>query len=103
MKETLFNNEVTYYTCGICGARHANIEDRIECETSCLAARKAAEEKIKVEQYNQEKAASAKALTEALTEVEEMVKEHLQEYETYSVPKNFPYLKYIFGHSMFWF
>lgn len=104
MKETLFDNDVAYYICGICGARHENIEDRIACETKCLAARKEAKEKMKLAKYNEEKNDSAKALTEELIKVEKMVKKHLQKYDTYSIPQKFPYLSYIFsGHSMFWF
>ena len=43
------------YKCAICGAIHDEIADRVKCESACLKkqaeeAKKAAEEKIKIEQ-----------------------------------------------------
>jgi hypothetical protein len=36
--------EKTMYTCAICGKSYEFVEDRVDCESKCIVARKKAEE-----------------------------------------------------------
>ena len=91
------------YKCEICGKEYERLEDRIECETKCLKEQKAAEELKKQNEYKNKRAESAKAIYEEFNKADKMVKEHLSKYKSLSLDKQYPYLKYVFDRSLWWF
>ena len=90
------------YKCAICGNEYEELEDRIECETQCLKELKEAEEAKKADEYNAKHKESLSAIYSKLTEVDEMLKEHMKEYGSFALYGKYPYLKYIFNHTAWW-
>ena len=90
------------YICGICGAEHEHIEDRIACETKCLEARKEVEKQKARDEFNKRCDESAKAIDEALIVADTMIKNHLKEFEKLSLNRNYYYLAYLFGKNLFY-
>lgn len=72
------------YKCGICGAIHFSVQERMNCEMTCLKkqeeeAKKAAAAKKKAEQE-----ARYKEVTEALDKAYDLVKKYIKDYKTYT-------------------
>lgn len=90
------------YVCAICGTEHGHIEERIECETKCLEARKEAEKQKAREDLNKRCAESAKAIEDALTDVDTMIKNHMKDFDMLQLSRNYFYLAYLFGKNLFY-
>ena len=90
------------YVCAICGKSYEHVEDRVACETKCLKKRKAEEEQKKRNEAREKLTNSTKAIEKKLTEVDEMIKQHLNEFESLELTRNYPYLSYIFKKFTFW-
>lgn len=90
------------YVCAICGQSYEHVEERIACETKCLKKRKAAEEQKKRDEAREKRTTSTKAIEKKLTEVDEMIKQHIEEFESLELTRNYPYLSYIFKKFTFW-
>lgn len=90
------------YVCAICGKSYEHVEDRIACETTCLKKRKAEEEQKKRNEAREKLTNSTKAIEKKLIEVDEMIKQHLNEFESLELTRNYPYLSYIFKKFTFW-
>jgi hypothetical protein len=90
------------YKCEICGNEYEYLKDRIDCETKCLKEFEEAEEARKADEYNSKRKESLSNIFEKLTEVDTMIKEHMKEYDSFSLHGNYPYLKYIFNHNAWW-
>ena len=95
------NNKM--YECAICGKSYPSIDQRVECETKCLAERKKLEEEMKRNQYNTKRDESAREINKALYDVNEMITEHLKKYTSLSLSDDYPQLRYIFNRSAWWF
>lgn len=91
------------YKCAICGKQYTRIEDRINCESTCLKKRKEAEDKKKLAEMKEKQMASEKAIKDELAKVNLMIKEHLNKYDSFIINENYYYLSYIFGRRNFWF
>lgn len=96
-------DENRMYVCALCGKEYETVEERIACETKCLAEFKAAELQKKLEEEKENKLASNKAIEEELDKIDQMVKEHLRKYENLKLSRNYYYLSYLFKSSPFWF
>lgn len=90
------------YVCAICGKSYEDVEERIACETTCLKKRKAEEEQKKRNEAREKLTNSTKTIEKKLTEVDEMIKQHLNEFESLELTRNYPYLSYIFKKFTFW-
>ena len=90
------------YVCAICGTEHEHIEDRIECETTCLEARKEAEKQREREDFNKRRIESAKAIEDALTDVDTMIRNHMRDFDMLELSRNYFYLAYLFGKNLFY-
>lgn len=91
------------YYCAACGKTYDTIEERATCELKCSAERKKAEEAKKKEAHEAARKASEENIYKALSDINEMLAKHFEEYHTLSIEKNYPYLNYIFKKSPFWF
>lgn len=91
------------YKCAICGKNYNTIEERIKCESTCLAEHKAAEEKKQREILKAEKQTRYDHIKGLLSEVNDEIKSYLDDYGTFRIDTNYYYLNYIFNHKTFWF
>ena len=93
------------YYCAACGKTYDTIEERATCELKCSAERKKAEEAKKKEEFETARKASEKEIHKALGDINEMIANHIAEYHSLSLNKDYPYLNYIFKKSAlpFWF
>lgn len=95
--------EELIYKCAVCNKEHNSIEARVECETKCLIERKKAEEAKKRDEYEMNKTKSAQEISNALSNVNEMIEKHFEKYDKLSLSDSYyPYLHYIFRSTM-WF
>lgn len=101
MKNNGTTEAVAYY-CAICGKRHESIEERSECETKCIKLMKEKEEERKKIEYENAKDSSEEEICYALDNVERMIAEHLEKFESISLKNNYPYLRYIFKNNIGW-
>lgn len=95
--------EPNMYHCAICGESYETVEERAACESKCLIERKKADEEKKREEYEKNRKASEKEIYAALSFANEAIAKHVKEYKTLSLEKNYPYLKYVFSNSPWWF
>ena len=91
------------YTCEICGKKYDNLKDRANCELKCFTDREAAEEKKRKMEKKRKQTESEKVVLELLTYADETLHNHIETYGTITINEDFPYLRYIFGNSKFWF
>lgn len=94
--------EPNKYHCAICGNSYEHVEERAKCEAKCIRERQEAEAKKKQLEYEAAKTASEEAIYMALSDVNEMIAEHLRKYETLMLKNNYPYLRYLFKNG-WWF
>lgn len=85
------------YTCAVCGKSYDAIEDRVNCESKCLAELKKVSEEKKKNEYEAKRRESEKAICRALGDVNEMMAEHFATYNSLSIHKNYPYINYVCG------
>lgn len=95
--------ESTMYTCAICGESYETVEERAACESKCLVERKKANEEKQREEYERKRKVSEDEIYTALSAANELIANHVKNYKELSLKKNYPYLKYIFSNSPWWF
>lgn len=95
--------EKTMYTCAICGKSYELIEDRVDCESKCIVTRKKLEEENKRKKLEVKKYASEQEIHDALGSLNEKISQHIKEYGSFMLTKNYPYLNYIFKNTAWWF
>ncbi len=91
------------YRCGFCNKEYDRLEDRVSCEGACFKKYQEAEEARKNNAYLEMRKESANAIYTEFDKVEKMIKEHIKEYKSLSLTKQYPYLKYVFDRSLWWF
>jgi hypothetical protein len=91
------------YRCGFCNKDFDRLEDRIKCETHCLEEYKKAEEEKRANEYQEKRKESANAIYAEFDRVEKMIKEHVKQFNSLALTKQYPYLKYVFDRSLWWF
>lgn len=91
------------YRCGFCGKEHDKLEDRVVCESACFKKYQADEEARKQNEYQVKRKQSADAIYAEFDKVEKMIKDHIKEYKTLDIHKQYPYLKYVFDRTIWWF
>lgn len=70
------------YECGICGKEYAAIEGRINCETTCLAKQKEAEEFARKQKLEEEKEVRKAVIEEKCEEVLRLMRSYMRDYGT---------------------
>lgn len=95
--------EPNAYYCAVCGTPHETIENRVACETKCLADAKKKAELMKLKKEAEAREKSEKAALDALDVAENALKEYFKEYERLAINKSYPYLKLVFGNKTWWF
>lgn len=95
-------NEQKNYICAVCGESYKTIEERMNCESKCLAKLKKAEEEKKRNEQKLKQQEKEQAIYKALDNVNTMIAEYLKEYDTLTLNKEYPYLSYIFKHLSWW-
>ena len=91
------------YECAVCGKSYETVEERVECESKCVVERKEAEEERKLNELKMKEHESVEAINEALANTESMIREHFKQYSNLSLNHNYPYLKYVFSRTAWWF
>ena len=87
------------YTCAICGKSYTDLSERIACETKCLAERKKAEDEKKRNETKAKQNKSEKEIYEILDKAENMIKEHLNTYNSITLNDDYPCLRFMFRKS----
>ena len=77
-----FETNDTYYVCAICGMKYKNIEGRINCEQTCLAERKQAEEAYKKQKLAEEKNKRMEEIREVYAKLDKLVDKYVHDYGT---------------------
>lgn len=91
------------YVCAVCGNEYESILERAQCEEKCVTnAMKAAEEK-KRNEYEAKRKESAKNITDTLSELEEMIANHFEQYSTLEITQTYPYVQHVCGNCRWWF
>lgn len=91
------------YRCGFCNKEHDKLEDRVACESACLKKHQEEEELRKSKAFKEMRQESANEIYAEFDKVEKMIKEHIKTYKSLSLTKQYPYLKYVFDRSLWWF
>lgn len=91
------------YECAICGKSYDTIKQRSACETKCSKLLEAETAQKKKQEEKERYMKSEKAIIDILTQAEQMVKEHLEKYETLSLNQSYYYLSYLFKKSHWYF
>ena len=73
------------YKCEICNNTYENLEERIACETKCLADRKIAEEKRKKAELEEKKEARKAEVAEAQKKYLELLEAYVEDYGMFSL------------------
>lgn len=72
-------NKVKYY-CAVCGKSYDTIDERVTCETKCLAARKKAQEELKKKKLEEEKTTRKAEIEKKLKELSNLVNDYCKDY-----------------------
>lgn len=72
------------YECGICNKLYTSIEERMKCETKCVAERKAEEEKRKKAELEEAKKARKEEVDAAYRNYLELRSAYLKDYGHYT-------------------
>lgn len=87
----------TKYTCAVCGKEYDSVEKRAECEARCIKNRKIVEQQRKANEAKEQERASVKAISDELAKADDMIRKHLEKYDSLSLgDKNYYYLSYLF-------
>ena len=70
------------YECGICGKEFSNVVDRIDCETTCLAKQREAEEIARKQKLEEEKETRRAVIEEKCEEVLRLMRSYMRDYGT---------------------
>lgn len=72
-------NKATY-RCAICGKSYDTIDERVTCETKCLAARKKAQVELKKKKLEEEKATRKAEIEKKYKELATLVNDYCKDY-----------------------
>lgn len=72
-------NKATY-RCAICGKSYDTIDERVTCETKCLAARKKAQVELKKKKLEEEKATRKAEIEKKYKELSALVNDYCKDY-----------------------
>lgn len=90
------------YECAVCGKSYEHIEDRIECETKCVAERKKIEEEKKRNEHEAKRKEMASEIYADLDSLNVKLAKYFKAYDTLTLNKSYPYLKYLFNYGTLW-
>ena len=68
------------YRCAICGNSYDTIDERVDCETKCLAARKKAQEELKKKKLEEEKTTRKAEIEKKFKELSNLVNDYCKDY-----------------------
>lgn len=85
------DNNKAHYRCAICGKSYDTIDERVACETKCLASRKKAQEELKKKKLEEEKAARKDEIEKKYKELTTLVKDYCHDYGSLKIDDD-PYL-----------
>ena len=106
-----FNNDKTVdtetnkmvYHCAICGKSYDTVDERVACETKCLAARKKAQAEIEKKRLEEEKTTRKAEIEKKYKELSTLVNDYCKDYgslqlgESRYFEDNFPTLSKLLG------
>ena len=72
-------NKATY-RCAICGKSYDTIDERVTCETKCLAARKKAQEELEKKKLEEEKTTRKAEIEKKFKELSNLVNDYCKDY-----------------------
>lgn len=72
--------KIKIYKCGICGMAHSDIADRIDCETTCLAKQREAEEATRLLELEEEREFRQALIEEKYEELVRLVYDYVKDY-----------------------
>ena len=78
-KNSIETNKVQYH-CAICGKAYDTIDERVACETKCLAARKKAQVELKKKKLEEEKATRKAEIEKKYKELSALVNDYCKDY-----------------------
>ena len=76
---TTDSNKATY-RCAICGKAYDTIEERVSCETKCLAARKKAQAELEKKRLEEKKTTRKAEIEKKYKELSALVKDYCKDY-----------------------
>lgn len=89
-KNSTETNKVQYH-CAICGNAYDTIDERVACETKCLAARKKTQEELKKKKLEEEKTTRKAEIDAKYKELATLVKDYCHDYGSLKIDDD-PYL-----------
>lgn len=92
------------YKCGICGSVYETIDERVACETECLAERRAVEEALKKKELEETRKARMEEIENVNAKLNELVRDFIKDYGTIKLSNcydNFPSLINLLGSGWF--
>ena len=72
-------NKVTY-RCAVCGKSYDTIDERVTCETKCLAARKKAQAELEKKKLEEEKTTRKAEIEKKFKELSNLVNDYCKDY-----------------------
>ena len=76
---TTDSNKATY-RCAICGKAYDTIDERVSCETKCLAARKKAQAELEKKRLEEKKTTRKAEIEKKYKELSSLVKDYCKDY-----------------------
>ena len=73
------SNKMVYH-CAICGKPYDTVDERVACETKCLAARKKAQAEIEKKRLEEEKTTRKAEIEKKYKELSALVKNYINDY-----------------------
>lgn len=68
------------YRCAICGNSYDTIDERVDCETKCLAARKKAQAELEKKKLEEEKVTRKAEIEKKFKELSNLVNDYCKDY-----------------------
>ena len=96
------SNKMVYH-CAICGKSYDTVDERVACETKCLAARKKAQAEIEKKRLEEEKTTRKAEIEKKYKELSTLVNDYCKDYgslqlgESRYFEDNFPTLSKLLG------
>ena len=96
------SNKMVYH-CAICGKPYDTVDERVACETKCLAARKKAQAEIEKKKLEEKKNTRKAEIEKKYKELSALVKNYINDYgslqigDTRYFEDNFPTLSKLLG------
>ena len=96
------SNKMVYH-CAICGKPYDTVDERVACETKCLAARKKAQAEIEKKRLEEEKTTRKAEIEKKYKELSTLVNDYCKDYgslqlgESRYFEDNFPTLSKLLG------